>query len=610
MGKQNHKRIPALKFILSHSSGQKRWFFLAVLLQFISVSANVLRPHIIRLALDYGIAGKELDVWDPIKPAMLRLLEPLEPIGKLAAFAVAAVVVSMLSSASTFCYRLSISWGTEQFARNLREKLFSHIQSLPFKWHSENQTGDIIQRCTSDMNVLRSFSANQMLDLTRTILMVATTLLSMLAMNIRLTLVTLFFLPIIGGYSAVFHKLIGNRFQSAEEAEGELTVVVQENLTAVRVVRAFGRERQELDKFDEKNNTYADLWLKLGSVFGVLWGLGDMVTALLVFFTVVAGSYLAAGGSLTLGEFMVFISYIHTLAWPVRAMGRTLTEVTKAGVASFRLNEILSHPPEDMREGMEKPGLDVDIRFEDVSFSYGEKEALSNLSFTIPKGKVFGILGPTGSGKSTITYLLNGLYDLEIGKGNIYFGDYEIRQISREHLRRNVGLVLQEPFLFSRSIKDNISIAKPGAQLDEIRDAAGIASIDGSINSFAKGYETLVGERGVTLSGGQKQRVAIARTILLGSPILVFDDSLSAVDLETDKKIRLAIAERAKGTTVILISHRINTLMGSDLVMTLENGKISDIGTHYELKEREGLYKRIYDLQADYSDQGGSQANE
>jgi ATP-binding cassette subfamily B protein len=272
--------------------------------------------------------------------------------------------------------------------------------------------------------------------------------------------------------------------------------------------------------------------------------------------------------------------------------------MSKTGVSVGRIREILDAEPESDAADATRPPMNVDVVFDDVSFAYNGHEVLHNLSFRIPRGSTFGILGPTASGKSTITYLLNGLYDLDEGSGRIYYGDTEIRKIEKAYLRANVGLVLQEPFLFSKTIRENIAIGYPDASEDEIRRAARVAAIDESIDSFSNGYSTIVGERGVTLSGGQKQRVAMARTLLLNTPVIIFDDSMSAVDLETDRLIRLALKEEVGEATVIVISHRINTLMDADVILVIENGRLADLGSHEELIGREGTYRRIYEMQS------------
>ncbi|MFV0413249.1 MAG: ABC transporter ATP-binding protein [Oscillospiraceae bacterium] len=594
MENKNQTKRGILAFMLRHSQGQKRWFLLAVAAAVVSVAANFIVPQVIRIAVDSIVGSEEANL-----PLFLEqwLLANRNVGQKLLLSAGLALLFSVLAAVFNLASRMSMARCTETFSKTLRDKLFRHVQYLPFKWHVENQTGDIIQRCTSDLEVLRNFLSSQLLEVVRTVLLVVVALALMLSMNPLLSLVSLVFIPLIVGYSILFYRLVGTRFLAADEAEGELTVAVQENLTGVRVVRAFGRERYELERFDGYNNHFANLWIRLGRILGVYWGVGDLVTGLLICTVVIAGSVLAAGGHLSLGEFLVFVSYNQALAWPVRSLGRTLSEMSKTGVSAARIQEILDAQPEEEEPGAQKPSLHADIRFENVTFCYGSQTVLQNLSFTIPKGSTFGILGATGSGKSTITYLLNRLYDLPEGCGNIWFGDTEIRQIDRHYLRRNVGLVLQEPFLFSKTIQENISIGRKDANLRQVRHAAGIAAVDDAIREFSGGYGTVVGERGVTLSGGQKQRVAIARTLMMDAPVMVFDDSLSAVDMETDARIRGALQQNTNSATVILIGHRINTLMHAGQILVLENGRIAALGTHAQLVAQPGLYRRIYEMQ-------------
>jgi len=492
--------------------------------------------------------------------------------------------------------------GTEGIIKDLRDDLFDHIQRLPYNWHIKNQTGDIIQRSTSDVEVVRNFIGTQLSEMFRTIILVVISLVLMFSMNVKLTFIVLFFVPIIVIYSGIFYGILSKKFLVADEAEGELFTVTQENLTGVRVVRAFGREKYEIDKFSEKNNRFSDLWVKLGYQLGYYWGIGDLVTGLIVMIIVIIGSVYSVNGIITLGEFMAFVSYTSMMAWPLRSFGRILGELSKTNVSAERICEILREPTEQNRTGSVTPDMNKDIEFKNVTFNYEENIPVVNgVSFKIKAGTTFAILGGTGSGKTTLMHLLNRLYDLPEGCG-ITIGGVDIRDIEREHLRKNVGMVLQEPFLFSRTIKENISIVNPESNFQTIRNVSSIAQVDDAIESFSKGYDTIVGERGVTLSGGQKQRVAIARMLLQDTPIMVFDDSLSAVDSETDAKIRRSLKKQKKDSTLILISHRITTLMQADTILVLDKGRVSDIGTHEELINRDGIYKSIYDVQMNMSD--------
>ncbi len=564
--------------------GSKRYFVIAVLASLLTTVLNALTPQVFRFSIDSVLGGEEY-----------RYLSE-----HLWILALVLVAIAVLSGVSQYICRSNTALAGETFAKNMRDALFVHVQKLPMSWHDKNQTGDIIQRCTSDVEVIRNFVVTQLLEVFRTVFLIVTSFGMMVSMNVGLSLVVLLFVPIVVAYSAVFYRLIAKRFIAADEAEGELSTVVQENATGVRVVRAFGRERFEMDRFRKKNEIFANLWIRLGTLSGLYWGVGDLITGLQVVTIIILGTVEAVNGSISVGEFIAFASYNTTLVWPIRGLGRILSDMSKAGVSFDRVDYII-RAEEEIYEGDKKTreaSEDRGITFDHVSFGYEDgKEVLSDISFHIPKGHTFGILGGTGSGKSTIVQLLTRLYELPKGQGSIRIGGRELREISLHELRSQVGMVLQEPFLYSRTIRENIAACAPEASMEEIRHAAKIACIDEAIMSFPDGYDTLVGERGVTLSGGQRQRVAIARMLCMKPPIMVFDDSLSAVDSETDARIRKALIEHRKDASVILISHRITTLMGADQIMVLNHGRIEEMGTHYELIKHGGLYQRIYEIQ-------------
>lgn len=579
------------------------WLFaLGLLMSLFSQVFNALIPQIVRVTVD-SVLGTE----KPQLPAALAGALPIETLRADPAMALvwaagAVVLFAVLRGFAIFGQRLFLARGSEGFVKGIRDELFSHIQRLPFAWHTAHQTGEMIQRCTSDVEVVRTFVCTQLVEVIRTVILVAVYLYAMFSMNVKLSLVSLAFIPVVALSSGLFYGRIAARFKVADEAEGELTTMVQENLTGVRVVRAFGRESFELGKFNEKNDRFSELWIKLGRVLAVYWASGTLLTCLQVMVILILGVVEAVRGELTLGGFLAFVSYNSTLAWPVRSLGRVLADMSKAGVSMDRVAYILRAEEERELPGAAEAPMDGDIVFSHVSFGYEGQEVLRDVSFTVPAGSTFAILGGTGSGKSTLVHLLDRLYDLGEGQGEITIGGRDIRLIERGYLRRNIGLVLQEPFLFSRTIRENIAAPRPGAAESEIRRAAAIACVDEAVTEFPDGYDTLVGERGVTLSGGQKQRVAIARMLISGAPVMVFDDSLSAVDSETDAKIRAALRESLGRATVILISHRITTLMQAERILVLENGQVSDIGTHEELISRPGIYREIYDIQMSSDD--------
>jgi ATP-binding cassette subfamily B protein len=585
--------------------GIRRFFLFSIAAAVAASLASFLTPIIIGFTVDAVIGGKASSLPGPV----MKLYDALSTRGafgsNLIICAVFAAICAVLSGFFNYLSRVNMAKGAERMINNLRIKLFSHTQSLPFEWHTKNQTGDIIQRCTSDVETTRRFVFQQLIEVLRTVILIVMAVVIMFSLNPVMAAAVIVFVPIIMWYTVFFFKRIADKFLACDEAEGELLTRVQENLTGVRVVRAFGRERHELERFDDKNIAYTNKWTSLGGTFGMFWGIGDTVAALQLLCVIVLGSFLAAGGSLTFGELLVFLSYSQMVMWPVRQLGRILAEMSKTGVSLKRIKEILDTPGETDSPDALKPPMDRDIEFRNVNFTYGEQSGqtvLDNVSFTIKSGTTFGILGATGSGKSTITYLLNRLYDLPEGSGAIMIGGVDISLIDKKYLRRNIGLVLQEPFLFSKTILANIDVASRKRDLEKVREKAQIAAVDDNITSVAKGYDTIVGERGVTLSGGQKQRVAIARTLMMNAPVMVFDDSMSSLDMETDAKIRESLRKDTAGATVILISHRITTLMKADVIMVLEDGHVAEIGTHNELVEKNGIYRRVYDLQSGYTE--------
>lgn len=579
------------------TKGLRRHFILALVSIIVAVFANYMTPQVIRVTVDSVINDTPFNL-----PGFLTSW--IEALGgreflrqNIVLCALASLIFAVLSGVTTYLSRLHMAKGCEGTVTRIRDTLFSHIQRLPYAWHNLNQTGDIIQRCTQDVDLIRNFISDQLLELVRVIVLIAVSLALMISMNVPLALIALIFIPIVVGYSLIFFVIVGNRFRVADEAEGVLTAIVQENLTGVRVVRAFGRERFEKDKFNRQNDLFSDMWVRLGRVMGLNWGLGDLLSGLQVITILAAGIFFVVDGAITEGEYLAFIAYNSMLVWPTRSLGRLLSELSKTGISSKRLFEILDAEPERDAENPVEPPMDRDIAFKNVNFSYGTTgEVLHDISFTVPAGTTLGILGSTGSGKSTLTYLLDRLYELPEGAGTITIGGVDIRNISLAHLRRHIGIVLQEPFLFSKSFKDSISDGSDRHDLESVREYARLAVIDDTIGSFAEGYDTQIGERGVTISGGQKQRVAIARMLMQDTPIKIFDDSLSAVDMETDAKIRESINKNVRGTTII-IAHRITTIMNADQIIVMDKGRIVQRGTHETLSKTDGIYKRIYDTQ-------------
>jgi len=487
---------------------------------------------------------------------------------------------------------------SEGVAENLRNRLYTHLQNVPFDYFKHVSAGDIVQRCSSDVDTIRRFVSVQLLEVFRALTMVAIALFVILSVNVKMAFITTGAIPLLFIFTFIFFTKIKHYFLLSDEAEGRISTVVQENLSGMRVVRAFGQQQNEVERFETANSDYRKVTVRLIDLLGLFWGSTDIISYALIGVTLIFSVLFTIRGELTVGNIFSFTMFVGMMAWPVRHMGRILADYGKSTVALGRLEEIVDVAPELEPGKALTPEIKGSISFESVTFGYDyPNEVLDGIDFTVEAGQTVAILGSTGSGKSSLVHLLQRLY--ECTGGRILIDGVDVNDIERHHLRRHIGIVLQEPFLYSRSIFENIRIAKPGAGEEEVFAVSEIASIHDVIDSFEKGYETIVGERGVTLSGGQKQRVAIARMLMQNAPILVFDDSLSAVDTETDAAIRRALTERKKNSTTFLISHRITTLMESDFIIVLEKGRIAQKGTHEELLREEGLYKRIAAIQTE-----------
>ncbi len=510
--------------------------------------------------------------------------------------ALALLFLNIVGGAFQYFRGRWVAQASESIAKKLRDRLYSHLHSLSYDYHVKAETGDLIQRCTSDVETLRRFLSGQVVEIFRSILMIVIALVIMLNMNAKMTAISMILVPPLFLFAWQFFRWVMKFFSAADEAEGKMSAVLQENLTGVRVVRAFGRQQYEVEKFGAVNDALKAKTTKVTDILAVYWSSADCMSMLQQCITLGVGVFMAARGEITVGEMTVFVSYIGMLLWPIRQLGRLLSDMGKSLVSISRIDEILRHPPEHEDEGKLCPPIDRDIEFKDVGFEYeANNPVLDGLTFSIKKGQTVAILGATGTGKSTITLLLQRLYDIK--RGEILIGGVNIKDIDKTWLRSRIGLVLQEPFLYSRSVKDNVGIVDSSLADEQIFDAARVASAHDFICDFEKGYETVVGERGVTLSGGQKQRVAIARTLLKQNDVLIFDDSLSALDTETDAAIRRALKQRKKGVTTIIISHRLTTLAEADHIVVLDHGKVAQQGTHNDLLKQEGLYRRIYQIQ-------------
>ena len=595
--KRNNSR---LRLVSSFLDGSKRWFLAAILSTVGLALTNMLTPQIVRVTVDSVLGSEPFDL-PPFLADLLNRLGGAEILReKLWMIGIVIVGIAVFGFAFFYGSRVFNTKAAETLVKTMRDKVFRHLLALPDDWYGKNRTGDIIQRCTSDINMVKDFLSEQLVSVFRIVVMLALSLFFMFSLHVGLTLIALAGVPVLLTTSLIFHKKVSPEFEICDENEGKLSAIVQENLTGVRVVRAFGREVYEKEKFDNQNRYYMGLWDRVNKMFCRYWSVADLIANLQIMLLVVFGAVFAIRGELSAGAYIAFLSYNGYLTWPIRQLGRVISEMSKAGVSLRRIEGILNAAPERDEVGADRVTTDYrgDIAFDRVSFSFdGKTPVLEDVSFTVPAGCTVGILGGTGSGKSTLVRLLDRLYPLPEGSGTISVGGIDIRRLRAAELRSNIGFVLQEPYLFSRTIGENLRLAKQTASDVELRAAAHIACLDSAVEGFPSGYDTFVGERGVTLSGGQKQRAAIARTLVQDTPILIFDDSLSAVDTETDATIRARLAGREGRATTLLISHRTATLMHTDRIVVLDRGRVAEIGTHEELLAKNGIYRRIYDIQ-------------
>lgn len=512
----------------------------------------------------------------------------------------ALVMVGLTVLAGVFSYLKGrfAAQASDGIARRLKDRLYDHLQRLPTRYHDHAETGDLIQRCTSDVETLRMALSTQVVDISNAILMLLTAVPVMLLLDGRMTAISFVLVVPIVLFGYIYVGRVKHLFREVDEAEGQVTRVVQENLTGLRVVRAFGRQSFEINKFATPNRLYRDRSLRLLRLMAWYWSTSDLIVLIQQGIVLIAGAWFISQGTLTVGTLFAFIMFLNMLLWPVRQMGRTLTDLGKATVALSRMGEILSEPEESKpaSAGGHPDPFQGGIEARDLVFDHdGKSAALNGISFTVRPGETLAILGPSGSGKSTIMHLLLRLYDYR--SGSILLDGQELTTLDRQWVRSQFSVVMQEPFLFSKTIGENIRLGREGAAKEEIQEAARLADIHDTINTFSADYGTLVGERGVTLSGGQRQRVALARALLRETPVLLLDDALSAVDAETETNILHALRSRHGQRTTLVIAHRLSTLAHADRVIVLDKGRIIQEGRPEALLKQEGLYRRLWTIQ-------------
>jgi ATP-binding cassette subfamily B protein len=587
----------------------KYYYVIAGVFLILAMTVRMLEPKVLQITVDKIVAYtqdksvKQMENNDAIAQEFYSWLPELnnDNVGTVLIYLGAIfLVISLFRGLFSVSASSLSTYSTEKAIKKLRDRLFSHLQAVPLAYHSKTPTGELIQRCTGDVETIRKFSTHQVIETLRMTAIFFGAFAMMLTIDVTYAFITISLVPLILIGCVFFYKKESEIWAKHEAEQDKLSIMVQENLSGIRVVKAFAKEDYEIRKFTEQNQVKRTWGLKLLKLHAFFWPFSDFIVYTQMAIALLAGGYFVLNSQITVGEYVAFYSYATFVIWPLRRIGQIVSEMGMTTVAINRIFSILDTETEDYSGSEhEKIKLEGEIEFKNVTFKYDnetEQHILNDVSFKIKPGEKIALLGPTGAGKSTIISLLMRFFEPQ--KGEILLDGKKLNSFSKEFLRGHIGVVLQRSFLFSTSIKDNIAYGNQNSHIDEVIDAAKAAQIHDIITEvFPHSYETIVGEKGVTLSGGQKQRVSIARTLLMNPDILVLDDSTSAIDTETEFEIQKALRTLAKGKTTFVIAHRIASVQDCDRIIVLDKGKIVESGTHNDLIKNEGFYKKIYNIQ-------------
>lgn len=579
-------------FLFQYIKRHKYQYTAGIITLFVVDFANLFIPRLTGTITD-GLTAHSLD-WNGIKTCLLAIFG-----------------LGLTLALGRFLWRFFLFGASRSIEKDLRNDMFRHLEKMSVEYYNEHKTGDLMTRFTSDLNAIRMAIGPAVICVFDASVMTIMVICQMMYyVNIRLTLLAIIPMLLICAGEIYYGKIMHARFRERQEAVSDLTDFVQESFSGVRVIKAFVRERSQMRAFARANRHTMDKNLNVVRLQAVVMPLLDVIIGLSSLITLVYGGYLALVGEITLGRFVAFNQYINMLVWPMLACGDAINMFSQGSASTRRIREIFDEKPEiyDRKDVQPPDEIRGDITFSHLTFIHrGHSEpTLKDINLEIPAGTTLAIIGRTGNGKSTLVNLLLRLYNTK--PGMILIDGRDINTIPLKALRENIAYVPQDNFLFSDTLKANIAFGTGEEDMDAITCATSVACIHENIVSFPDGYETIVGERGVTLSGGQKQRSSIARALMKDSPILILDDSLSAVDTDTEERILKNLKENRRGKTTLLIAHRISTIQNADVIMVLEDGEAKEIGNHESLMAQNGIYRDMFEKQQLEAAMGEEQA--